>query len=85
MRTFKCCGRLANDNSSMSWELILQKLLIVDRRLKKSSHCRSPVLAPVRSAMFDPPPPGSSAEEGRAPKGTGRCTNRPSRGIALRS
>ena len=49
VRTFKCRGGLANDSSS-------QKRLILkcDRRssTQKSSHCRSPVLAPVRFAMF---------------------------------
>ena len=49
MRTFRCRGGLANDSSS-------QKRLILkcDRRssTQKSSHCRSPVLAPVRFAMF---------------------------------
>ena len=53
MRTFKCRGGLANDEP-LQPELVhpLQRLLIVDRRPKKSSHCCSPALAPVRSAML---------------------------------
>ena len=49
VRTFKCRGGLASDGSRKS---LWFDHTFVDCRLKKSSHCRSPVLAPVRSAMF---------------------------------
>ena len=52
MRTFKCRGGLANDEPLQPELVHPLQVGIVDRRLKKSSHCCSPVLAPVMSAMF---------------------------------
>ena len=51
MRTFKCRGGLANDEP-LQPDLVHPLHKSIDRRLKKSSHCCSPVLAPVMSAMF---------------------------------